>query len=503
MSPFRTRTRALLGCRTRLRARSGMVQDYDVTGAVTVLQRHPAFMLAYATLDGRVSARIHGAESLSDTQVSPTGGAALERAGRGPGAAELRSTRRIRPAIEQGRGSDEPCKAEKTNSGFSTLRTALGNRSAISTVPPPLLRRLIVGSFQLRRINKHQLLSAARFDVFPPRPLAAKHTCLRFALRTRLMFPHTSHGNIKALLEGKMAMSQPMITTWDYIKQLFAPTDCVCIFMLRRNCEGKKEDRRERFLSAEAAASQKEQRWLRSQNAQGFDVWITINPLVPGAHSRNKTTIAAVRRLYLDLDKTGAESLAQIKAASEVPTPNYILNTSPGKYQVIWNVQGYTQETAEGTVRALVSMFNGDPQATDISRVLRLPGLHNKKYPTTFRVTAERLSTAVYSPKDFRLPAEVLAETAISPELGPPRKLSSGRDTSPSGQDFGYCCAAIWKSTPATIDVICAGLMIEMEQRYRARHKSTPRYQRRYAELTVTKARRKIEAEKAAKGLTR
>ena len=57
--------------------------------------------------------------------------------------------------------------------------------------------------------------------------------------------------------------------------------------------------------------------------------------------------------------------------------PNYVLNTSPDKFQVVWKVEGMTIEDRE---------FDGDAAATDSTRVLRLPGFANKKYEADFYV---------------------------------------------------------------------------------------------------------------------
>ena len=60
-------------------------------------------------------------------------------------------------------------------------------------------------------------------------------------------------------------------------------------------------------------------------------------------------------------------------------------------------------EEAEALNRAMVREFDGDPAATDSTRVLRLPGFANKKYELDFYVLARTESTETYHLRDFKL----------------------------------------------------------------------------------------------------
>jgi hypothetical protein len=132
-------------------------------------------------------------------------------------------------------------------------------------------------------------------------------------------------------------------------------------------------------VSAQDLARESWQRWLRAENAQGADVYISQNALRENTRNRKKEDIAAIRHVYLDLDQDGARSLATIENSPNVPQPSYVITSSPGKFQVIWKVKDMTQEQAEALQRRMVHEFGADPAATDSSRVLRLPGFVNKK----------------------------------------------------------------------------------------------------------------------------
>jgi len=113
--------------------------------------------------------------------------------------------------------------------------------------------------------------------------------------------------------------------------------------------------------------------------------------------------IESIRHVYLDLDHGGPEAIASVENSSSVPKPNYVLTSSPGKFQVVWKVEGLSLDEAEGLLHAMAREFGGDPAATDATRVLRLPGFANKKYETDFYVEARRESTDTCHPRDFKL----------------------------------------------------------------------------------------------------
>ena len=72
-----------------------------------------------------------------------------------------------------------------------------------------------------------------------------------------------------------------------------------------------------------------------------------MNPIKDGAYSRTKDNIQSIRHVYLDLDRNGDQALEAIRNSAEVPAPNFVLDTSPGKHQVVWKVSGFSQDEAE------------------------------------------------------------------------------------------------------------------------------------------------------------
>ena len=165
-----------------------------------------------------------------------------------------------------------------------------------------------------------------------------------------------------------------------YIEDMYEPNDRIALVLVPRT-EGAKTQ--QRIWTAEKAASEPVQRWLRYNNAQGNDIYVSMNPLSPEARGRRKEDIAEVRRVYLDLDKDGGAKLKKLlrdNAAGKIPGPSYLINTSKDRYQVIWNVKPgeLSIEAGERLMRGLANEYGGDRAATDVSRVLRLPGFKHR-----------------------------------------------------------------------------------------------------------------------------
>ncbi len=201
-----------------------------------------------------------------------------------------------------------------------------------------------------------------------------------------------------------------------------------------------------------------------------------------------------IRHLYLDLDEGGAQKLEAIRQDKSVPAPNYVLNTSPGKLQVIWRVEGIDQDQAEAMLRTLAQRFGGDPAATDSTRVFRLPGFNNKKYPVDFLVTVSREAAAgqVYRAEDFKVYGHNRELVGRVPGSADQERPLSPEQATQSERDFAYAIRMLKKGEdPNTIIRDMAAY--RSKDRY-AKNDSTklvapakvrPYY---YAEQTVTKA---------------
>jgi hypothetical protein len=188
----------------------------------------------------------------------------------------------------------------------------------------------------------------------------------------------------------------------EYILENFEANDRIAMLVLNRHSK----ETIQRITTAQKAASPEFQSWLRFKNASGADIYIGMNPLRQDASTRTKKDIKTIRHLYLDLDQGGQQALNSIESSTLLPKPNYVLTSSPGKFQLVWKVEGISLEEAEELLHRMAREFSGDPAATDATRVMRLPGFANKKYGSDFYVKIRRESTETHHLRDFQLPID-------------------------------------------------------------------------------------------------
>ena len=126
--------------------------------------------------------------------------------------------------------------------------------------------------------------------------------------------------------------------------------------------------------------------------------------LVGQSKGRTKDNVAEVKRLYVDADKDGAQAVENILKSGKVPQPTVVLESSPGKFQLIWNATGLTREIAEPLMSALAQEFHTDPAVADTARVLRIPGFRNLKYADAPEVKLVSINAgANYDKSAFRV----------------------------------------------------------------------------------------------------
>lgn len=263
-----------------------------------------------------------------------------------------------------------------------------------------------------------------------------------------------------------------VLTPEQYIKANYEPTDRLALVVLNR----QRAETIQRIATAEAIAT-RFQGWLRHKNALGSDIYISQNALNEDADGRTKADIKTIRHVYLDLDRDGEQALAKIKASPNVPKPNFVINTSPGKYQVIWKVQGMNQAESESLMRAMVREFGGDPAATDSTRVLRLPGFFNKKYEKGHRVEARQLSSQSYQQSDFKFALGTSKELSPVSSQKAIAERSATHQRTPSENDWAWVMRKLERGETLPV-------LIQKVADYRD-DKPNPQY---YARLTVTRA---------------
>ena len=155
----------------------------------------------------------------------------------------------------------------------------------------------------------------------------------------------------------------------EFLIRCFHPGETVALLLRRESPASTAQ----RILRLEQALAPRYLAWLRYENHQGANIYAAANPLRSGSRKRTKENIGEVRHLYLDIDTDGEERMAALAESDAVPAPSAVLSTSPGKYQVLWRVEGFDFDQQENTLKLLALAFGGDPACTDRNRVLRLP----------------------------------------------------------------------------------------------------------------------------------
>jgi hypothetical protein len=219
----------------------------------------------------------------------------------------------------------------------------------------------------------------------------------------------------------------------EFLARCFRPDETIAILLRREEPASITQ----RIVRVERALESPYQAWLTYENCMGANIYVSANPLRAGCRKRTKESVASIRHLYLDIDMDGEARLGALRASDSVPPPSAIVSTSPGKYQVLWRVDGFDFELQEETLKRLAIAFGGDPACTDRNRVLRIPGFLNRKYSPAHRITVEYLSDSVSAPEDFYLDAgtiDAAVSAAASTPLGSPSKHSH------SESDWAWVC---------------------------------------------------------------
>jgi hypothetical protein len=195
--------------------------------------------------------------------------------------------------------------------------------------------------------------------------------------------------------------------THQFLTRSFSAGETIAVLLRKENPALTTQ----RIVRLEQALAPRYLAWLRYENHSGANVYIGANPLHPGSRKRTKECITEIRHLYLDIDVDGENRIGALRASDAVPVPTAVLSTSPGKYQVLWRVQGFDFDQQENTLKLLAIAFGGDPACTDRNRVLRVPGFRNCKYDPAHLVMVEYPSDSAYRSDDFCLDDAALHST--------------------------------------------------------------------------------------------
>lgn len=233
-----------------------------------------------------------------------------------------------------------------------------------------------------------------------------------------------------------------------------------------------------RFVTAATARSARYLAWLRHLNAAGNDIYVSMNTFASRDGRRTEANVAEVRHVYADFDSGGDAALRALGARSDLPPLSYVIHSSIGRFQAVWNVSDFDPPYAKRLLCHLAYTLGADLAVHDLNRVLRLPGFFNFKYsPPQFVRFDLGDELGPHGPSAFPVPPDdchVIDQTSRERPKGLPgttKAISrSERDwaTVRSALSAGVPWADVWRDLVET-----------------RRDKANPDY---YASLTVLKA---------------
>ena len=178
----------------------------------------------------------------------------------------------------------------------------------------------------------------------------------------------------------------------------------------------------QRVIPLSAATSSRFQAWLRHRNANGWNVYVSVNAVLPG-RSRTRRAIASIRHVFLEEDSNGLGLLARLTTRPDLPPPSYVLHSSPGRLHVFWKADGFECCDVATLQKTLASELKTDRAATSCSQTTRLPGFMNHKRERPWPVSIQYLRPhTVLAPDDFPVPT-----APSSRRVGVPARSSRGR----------------------------------------------------------------------------
>ena len=170
-----------------------------------------------------------------------------------------------------------------------------------------------------------------------------------------------------------------------FLRTAFQPADWVAIF-LKQYGTGRVTQRVEPLSCVTHPTFQA---WLHSMNTRTFNVYVSVNAIVPGRHSRARDAIGGIRHVFLDADHDGFAVLRAVAARQDLPAPSYVLSSSSNRVHVLWRVAGFEPAQAEALQKMLARQLGTDPAATPVTQMTRLPGFVNHKRAVPHLVTVD------------------------------------------------------------------------------------------------------------------
>ena len=185
----------------------------------------------------------------------------------------------------------------------------------------------------------------------------------------------------------------------EYILDNFESADRIAMLVLNRDFG----ETIQRITNAQKASSPEFQAWLRYKNANGSDIYIGMNPLKQDAQPEPKKKSNPSGMSISTWTTDASQALESLENSSAVPKPNYVLNSSPGKHQMVWKVEGMSLEEAEGLLHAWCANSAATPPPPTRRACCGFPDSPTKNMERISMSKPAERSTEIYHLRDFKL----------------------------------------------------------------------------------------------------
>ena len=195
-----------------------------------------------------------------------------------------------------------------------------------------------------------------------------------------------------------------------FLKAGYEPEDWVAVFLKSYDTG----ETAQRVLPLSAVIAPRFQAWLRFRNAGRWNIYVSVNAVAPG-RSRTKDAVADVRHVFLDVDRDGPRLLSELALRRDLPSPSYVLHTSPRRVHVFWRVRGFDVERVETLQKWLARELGTDSAATACSQMTRLAGFVNYKHELPHLVAVDyQALNSVFIPRDFPTPQAARSRSILA-----------------------------------------------------------------------------------------
>src|SRR4051812_31126393 len=204
-----------------------------------------------------------------------------------------------------------------------------------------------------------------------------------------------------------------------FIRTGYEPEDWIAVF-LKSYATGRVA---QRVGPVSLVVSTRFQEWLRRENKGLANVYVSVNAVRPGQLTRRRRAICDIRHVFVEADHDGAEVVKTIDGRPDLPTPSYLLHSSPNRVHVFWRASGFRTSQAERLQKRLAQELRTDSAATPVSQMTRLPGFVNHKHRNPHLITVDyRCAERVWRPSDFPAAAQTEDTVPSSAPCGAPPK---------------------------------------------------------------------------------